>query len=293
MISAFPAFLICTFLGADVTTIPLWTGKAPMLLPEKPNDAPTLTIYKPAKEKSVPTAIIVCPGGGYGGLAIGHEGKEPAEFLNSIGITACVLKYRHAPGYRHPVPMMDAQRAIRHVRFHARDLGVDPSKIGIWGFSAGGHLASTVSTHFKGEGLDPMDPIDKISSRPDFSILCYPVITLEPPHAHMGSRRNLLGNNPDQALVTSLCNHLQVSKETPPTFLFHTKADKAVVIENSMLYREACQKAGVPVELVVYDQGQHGVGLASKDPVLSEWPKKLQKWMDSRGLLLASRRVDP
>jgi len=293
MFSAFSAFLICTVFGADPTTIPLWTGKAPMLLPEKPNDAPTLTIYKPAKEKSVPTAIVVCPGGGYGGLAIGHEGKEPAEFLNSIGITACVLKYRHAPGYRHPVPMMDAQRAIRHVRFHARDLGVDSSKIGIWGFSAGGHLASTVSTHFQGEGLDATDPIDKVSSRPDFSILCYPVITLDPPHAHMGSRRNLLGNNPDQALVTSLCNHLQVSKETPPTFLFHTKADKAVVLENSKLYQEACQKAGVPVELVVYDQGQHGVGLASKDPILSEWPKKLQKWMDSRGLLMPARRVEP
>ena len=257
---------------------------------DKPADAPTLTIYKPAKEKAVPTAIVVCPGGGYGGLAMGHEGKEIAEYLNNLGVTACVLKYRHAPNYKHPVPLIDAQRAVRITRSRAMDLGVASDRIGIWGFSAGGHLASTVSTHFsKPESLDANDPVDKVSSRPDFSILCYPVITLEPPYAHMGSRRNLLGANPDQALVTSLCNHLQVTKETPPTFLFHTKADKAVPIANSEMYAEACTKAGVPVELVIYDQGQHGVGLAKKDPVLSKWPLKLQAWLQGRGLLNPAR----
>lgn len=276
---------LATVLTPVQTTVPLWTGKVPMILADKPGDAPTLTIYKPAKEKSVPTAVVVCPGGGYGGLAMGHEGKEPAEFLNSLGVTACVLKYRHAPGYKHPVPLMDAQRAVRYTRANAKELGIEANRIGIWGFSAGGHLASTVSTHFKSESVDPNDPVDKVSSRPDFSILCYPVITLEPPHAHMGSRRNLLGTNPDPALVTSLCNHLQVTKETPPTFLFHTKADKAVVIQNSQMYEEACKKAGVPVELVVYENGPHGVGLAPKDPVLSQWPKQLQNWMKVRGLL--------
>ncbi|NBU74747.1 MAG: alpha/beta hydrolase, partial [Planctomycetes bacterium] len=211
-------------------------------------------------------------------------------YLNSLGVTACVLKYRHAPNYKHPVPLIDAQRAVRLTRSQAMDLGVAPDRIGIWGFSAGGHLASTVSTHFsKPESLDANDPVDKMSSRPDFSILCYPVVTLEPPHAHMGSRRNLLGANPDQALVTSLCNHLQVTKETPPTFLFHTKADKAIPIANSEMYAEACRKAGVPVELVIYDQGQHGVGLAKKDPVLSKWPLKLQAWLQGRGLLNPAR----
>jgi len=272
------------------TTVPLWDSKVPHLLLDKPADAPTLTIYKPAKEKAVPTAIVVCPGGGYGGLAMGHEGKEIAEYLNNLGVTACVLKYRHAPNYKHPVPLIDAQRAVRITRSRAMDLGVASDRIGIWGFSAGGHLASTVSTHFsKPESLDANDPVDKVSSRPDFSILCYPVITLEPPYAHMGSRRNLLGANPDQALVTSLCNHLQVTKETPPTFLFHTKADKAVPIANSEMYAEACTKAGVPVELVIYDQGQHGVGLAKKDPVLSKWPLKLQAWLQGRGLLNPAR----
>ncbi len=272
------------------TVVGLWDSKVPHLLLDKLADAPTLTIYKPAKDKAVPTAIVVCPGGGYGGLAMGHEGKEIAEYLNNLGVTACVLKYRHAPNYKHPVPLIDAQRAVRFTRYRAMDLGVASDRIGIWGFSAGGHLASTVSTHFsKPESLDANDPVDKVSSRPDFSILCYPVITLEPPYAHMGSRRNLLGANPDQALVTSLCNHLQVTKETPPTFLFHTKADKAVPIANSEIYAEACTKAGVPVELVIYDQGQHGVGLAKKDPVLSKWPLKLQAWLQGRGLLNPAR----
>ncbi len=282
---------ITVLLGSNQPTeIGLWDSKVPHLLLDKPADAPTLTIYKPAKEKAVPTAIVVCPGGGYGGLAMGHEGKEIAEYLNNLGVTACVLKYRHAPNYKHPVPLIDAQRAVRFTRYRAMDLGVASDRIGIWGFSAGGHLASTVSTHFsKPESLDANDPVDKVSSRPDFSILCYPVITLEPPYAHMGSRRNLLGANPDQALVTSLCNHLQVTKETPPTFLFHTKADKAVPIANIEMYAEACTKAGVPVELVIYDQGQHGVGLAKKDPVLSKWPLKLQAWLQGRGLLNPAR----
>lgn len=276
---------LAAFLATDQTTVPLWPAKVPLILPDKPGDAPTLAIYKPAKEKAVRTAVVVCPGGGYGGLAMGHEGKDPAEFLNSIGVTACVLKYRHSPGYKHPVPLMDAQRAVRYVRANAKELGIEPGRVGIWGFSAGGHLASTVCTHLKGESLDPADPVDKVSSRPDFSILCYPVITLEPPHAHMGSRRNLLGPNPDKALVTSLCNHLQVTRDTPPAFMFHTKADKAVVIQNSQMYEEACRKAGVPVELVIYDNGPHGVGLAPKDPVLSQWPKQLVIWMKGRGLL--------
>lgn len=284
----FPLAMLLT--PHQTTTIPLWEAKVPYLLTGKPEHAPTLTIYKPNREKAVPTAIVVCPGGGYGGLAMGHEGKEIAEYLCNLGVTACVLKYRHAPGYKHPVPLLDAQRAIRITRSRARDLSVAPDRIGIWGFSAGGHLASTVSTHFnKPASLDANDPVDTISSRPDFSILCYPVITLEPPYAHMGSRRNLLGATPDQAVVSSLCNQLHVTQETPPTFLFHTRADKAVPVANSELYSEACRKAGVPVELVIYEQGHHGVGLAKNDPVLSMWPQKLQAWMQGRGLLNSAR----
>jgi acetyl esterase/lipase len=265
----------------------LWPKGAPGAVGTTDKDKPTLTTYLPPAGKGNGTAVVVCPGGGYGGLAIGHEGKEIAEWLTERGIAAFVLEYRLGPRYRHPAPLQDAQRAIRTVRSNAKALGVNPGRIGIWGFSAGGHLASTAATKFdKGKADDP-DPIERVSCRPDFAILCYPVISLEKPHAHWGSRENLLGKSPGEKLVQSLCNHKQVTKETPPTFLFHTKTDGPVPVQNSEMFYEACQKAGVPAKLVLFDKGPHGVGLARKDPVLSKWPLQLEGWLRERKLLPA------
>jgi acetyl esterase/lipase len=196
-----------------------------------------------------------------------------------------VLRYRIAPRYRHPAPLQDVQRALRLVRTRAAEWNVDPHRVGVWGFSAGGHLASTAATHFDDGKADADDPVDRAGCRPDFAILSYPVITLEPPYAHGGSRQNLLGKSPDAKLVESLCNERQVTARTPPTFLFHTSEDTAVPPENSVLFYLALRKAGVPAELHVYEKGRHGVGLAPADPVLSSWPNLLAAWLDSRGLL--------
>jgi acetyl esterase/lipase len=252
---------------------------------DKDADHPTLSIYLPPADKANGAAVVVCPGGGYAGHALDHEGKQPAEWLNNLGVTAFVLKYRLAP-YRHPIPLQDAQRAIRTVRARAKEWNLDPNRVGIWGFSAGGHLASTAATHFDDGKPDAADPVDKVSCRPDFLILCYPVITMTgPPVTHMGSRKNLLGDKPDEKLIEELSNEKQVTARTPPTFLFHTDADAGVVPENSVLFYLALKKAKVPAELHVYEKGPHGVGLAPKDPVLSTWPDRLADWMKGRGLL--------
>jgi acetyl esterase/lipase len=247
-------------------------------------DRPSLTVYLPPAEKANGTAVVVCPGGGYQFLAVDHEGKQPAEWLNKHGIAAFVLRYRIAPRYHHPAPMQDVQRAIRMVRSRAAEWHLDPKRIGVWGFSAGGHLASTAATHFHEEG-PASDDVDRASCRPDFAILCYPVITLEPPYAHMGSRYNLLGKDADPKLVEGLCNDRRVTKDTPPTFLFHTDEDRGVPPENSVLFYLALRKVGVPAELHVYEKGAHGVGLAPRDPVLSSWPDRLADWLKVRGLL--------
>lgn len=266
----------------------LWPQGAPGAVGTEERDKPSLTIYLPPTDKATGTAVVVCPGGGYGALAVGHEGKDPAEWLNRHGIAAFVLRYRLGPRYRHPVPLQDAQRALRIVRSRAKEWGVDPNRVGIWGFSAGGHLASTAATHFDEGKPDADDPIERVSSRPDFAILCYPVITLKPPYAHMGSRRNLLGDKPDEALVDSLCNETQVTSKTPPTFLFHTNEDTAVLPENSILFYSALRKAKVPAELHIYQNGRHGVGLAVGLGATAAWPEQLAGWLKTRGLL-ASR----
>jgi acetyl esterase/lipase len=263
----------------------LWPKGAPGAVGTEPADKPSLTVYLPPSDKATGTAVVVCPGGGYGALADKHEGKDVAEFLNTLGVAAFVLKYRIAPRYKHPAPITDAQRAIRFVRAHAKDYGVKPDRIGIMGFSAGGHLASTAATHFDDGKADADDPIEKAGCRPDFAILCYPVITLEAPYAHVGSRNNLLGKEPDPKLVESLCNEKQVTAKTPPTFLFHTNEDNGVVPENSILFYMALRKAKVPAELHIYEKGKHGVGLAPGDPVLSGWSTCLAGWLKTRGLL--------
>lgn len=263
----------------------LWPRGAPGAVGTEDRDQPSVTVYPPAADRANGTAVVVCPGGGYGGLAMGHEGKDIAQWLTDRGVTAFVLKYRLGPRYHHPAPLQDAQRAIRFARASAEVLKIDPKRIGIWGFSAGGHLASTAGTHFDAGKADAADPIERVSCRPDFLILGYPVITLKPPFAHLGSRTNLLGKEPDSKLVDELCNDEQVTAQTPPTFLFHTTEDKAVPPENSILFYQALRKAGVPAELHIYERGRHGVGLAAQDPVLRTWPDRLNDWLAGRGLL--------
>jgi acetyl esterase/lipase len=263
----------------------LWPGEAPGAVGMEDSDKPSLTVY-PAPEKSaVETAVVVCPGGGYGFLAKDHEGDQIARWLNSLGIQAFVLQYRIAPRYHYPAPFLDAQRAIRWVRAHAGDYRISPARIGIWGFSAGGHLASTTGTHFDAGDPQAADPIDRLGSRPDFMILAYPVISFTTPYTHTGSMRNLLGDHPDPKLVASLSNEIQVTAQTPPTFLFHTNEDNDVPAENSVLFYLALRKAGVPAEMHIYERGPHGVGLASTDAVLASWAGRLKDWLEIRGLL--------
>jgi len=251
----------------------LWPEGAPGAAGNEDADKPSLTFYPAVRPNGA--AVLVCPGGGYVNLAMDHEGRQVAQWFNSFGVTAFVLKYRLAPRYRHPAMLEDARRAMRIIRSRAKEFGIDPARVGVMGFSAGGHLASTLSTHF-GEG-----------ERPDFSILVYPVITFTTRYTHSGSMRALLGDPPDPALVWELSNEWKVTSETPPTFLFHTNADTGVPPENSILYYLALRRAGVPAELHIYQEGRHGVGLAPKDPVLSTWPGRLKDWLMVRGIIPA------
>jgi acetyl esterase/lipase len=263
----------------------LWPSGAPGALGVEDADKPALTIYLPPAEKASGAAVVVCPGGGYTHLAMDHEGKQIAEWLNARGIAAFVLRYRLGPSYHHPIELGDAQRALRMVRALATEFHVAPDRIGVWGFSAGGHLAATLGTHFDAGDPQAVDPVDRASCRPDFMILAYPVISMSAQYTHGGSRLNLLGDSPDPQLVESLSNEKQVTSHTPPTFLFHTDADPVVPVENSVLFYLALRKAGVPAELHIYERGNHGVGLAQKDPVLSTWPDRLADWLKNRGAI--------
>jgi acetyl esterase/lipase len=239
----------------------LWPSAAPGAEGAEDADKPALTPYLIPAGRGTGAAVIVCPGGGYSGLSMDKEGDQIARFLNSIGVAAFVLKYRLGPKYHHPIELGDAQRAIRTVRSKAEEYRVLPDRIGIMGFSAGGHLASTAGTHFDSGNASAADPIDRVSCRPDFLILCYPVISFLN-YVHQGSKRNLLGDNPDSKLVESLSNETQVTPQTPPTFLFHTNGDTGVPPENSMMFYMALRKAGVPAEIHIYERGPHGVGWA-------------------------------
>jgi acetyl esterase/lipase len=271
--------------NAEAVTIPLWETGAPGALGTDAADRPTLTIYRAAGRQLSGTSIIVAPGGGYVGLSMNHEGRNVATLFNAMGVTAFVLKYRLGPKYRHPIELGDGQRAVRLVRSRATELGILPDRIGFMGFSAGGHLASTVGTHFDAGRADAADPIDRLSSRPDFLILAYPVISFDPAIAHAGSVKSLLGDNPDPRLIEDLSNELRVTPQTPPTFLFHTNADAGVPAENSVRFYLALRKAKVPAEMHIFENGPHGVGLALGDPALSAWPTLLMNWLRGRGLL--------
>jgi acetyl esterase/lipase len=273
-------FAMLAFLGGLTSALaqptnssPLWPESAPGALGNQAKDIPTLTPYFPEPAKATGAAVVICPGGGYGHLAP-HEGADYARFLNEQGIAGFVLKYRlGTDGYRHPAMLQDAARAVRTVRAKAGEWKLDPNRIGIMGSSAGGHLASTLLTHFDTGKPDAADPIERQSSRPDLGILCYAVISFGP-IGHTGSMKNLLGTNPPPELVRELSNELHVTKETPPCFVWHTWEDKGVTVENSLQFAEALRKAGVAFDLHIYQQGPHGLGLGTRD-----WnPEKRHPW---------------
>lgn len=261
----------------------LWPAGAPGAVGSEASDRPSITRLDPPKGKSNGAAMVICPGGGYAFLA-SHEAEPVGEWLNTLGVTAFVLKYRIAPRYKHPAPLHDAQRAIRTIRYNAKAWGIDPNRIGILGFSAGGHLTSTAVTHFDPGNPSAEDPIDRVSSRPDLGVLIYPVISFVGPAAHAGSRRNLLGENPPAELVEKLSSEKQVTARTPPCFLMHT-ADDAVSVENALLFAEALRKNRVPFELHVYEHGVHGYGLAQNDPILRTWTNRCADWLRVRNFI--------
>jgi acetyl esterase/lipase len=269
----------------NTNTFPLWPEGAPGALGKEDKDIPTLTPFFPDPAKATGAAMVICPGGGYGGLA-SHEGADYARFLNEQGIAGFVLKYRLGPaGYHHPSMLQDAARALRTVRARADEFKVDPKRIGIMGSSAGGHLASTLLTHFDAGKPDATDPIERQSSRPDAGILCYAVITMGQ-FTHQGSKNNLLGKDPADDLVHDLSNELQVTKDTPPCFIWHTAEDSAVPVENSLQFAAALRKAGVPFDLHVYQKGPHGLGLGSRDYDSAKWhpwTKDCIFWLKTRG----------
>jgi acetyl esterase/lipase len=258
----------------------LWTDRAPHATGDEPADIPQLELFLPDEPSG--GCVLVCPGGGYGHLA-SHEGETIGEFFAERKISAAVLKYRIAPQYKHPAPLADVSRAMRTLRHRAGEWRIDPHKLAVMGFSAGGHLASTLSTHFDAGDAKALDLIDRESSRQDASVLCYPVITLEPPFAHVGSRNNLIGVDGPQALVEELSNDKKVTEKTPPTFLFHTVDDDVVPVENAEMYAAALRKNKVPFEMHLYETGKHGVGLASDDARLSTWSGLLVSWLRTRG----------
>jgi acetyl esterase/lipase len=267
----------------------LWPNGAPSARGDSEGDKPTLTIYLPPEANSTGCGMVICPGGAYGHLAVDHEGQQIAKWLNSIGVAGFVLRYRHrnnrGTGYGHPAPLQDAQRAIRMVRSRAKEWDIDPNRIGIIGFSAGGHLAASAGTHFQNNFYELKDSIDLVSCRPDFMILIYPVITLDDSYTHVGSKLNLLGKNPDPALVKSLSNEKQVTSDTPLTFLVHANDDKAVPPENSINFYLALRKAKVPAEMHIYKNGGHGFGLGKESSSASSWPILCADWLRTRGLL--------
>ena len=281
-------FLLTNSLFAQ-TEIPVWPEGTPFAFTDTTDNEPTITIHLAPDMRNTGAAVLICPGGGYTFLSMEKEGHEVAEFFNSFGVNAFVLKYRHGNKQGtvnlHPVPFNDASRALRTLRFYAVEYGLDPERIGIMGFSAGGHLASTVGTLFDHGNPESEDVIERESNRPDFMILIYPVIALDTPFTHRGSRQALLGSNPDPELVKKLATYHDVTTLTPPTFLLHTTEDQTVPVENSLLFYKALRDARVPAELHIYEKGNHGFGLGTQDKILSTWPNRLKDWMRSRGIL--------
>ncbi|MDP4208716.1 MAG: alpha/beta hydrolase [Bacteroidota bacterium] len=290
-------------LNAQVTTLKVWPGKIPGAIDnpsykeefvkvegQAPRVShvvnPDITVFLPAKDKANGTAVVICPGGGYTRLAIDHEGYQVAEWLNKQGVAGIVLKYRLPSDEimkdKTIGPLQDAQEAIRIVRRNAQAWNIDPRKVGIMGFSAGGHLASTLSTHYSDRVYIVSDTV---SARPDFSVLIYPVISMKPEITHGGSRQNLLGKNPEAALQDRFSNELQVNKNTPPAFLVHATDDGTVPVQNSINYLLALKTNGVSGELHIYEKGGHGFGLGRSKGTEITWPEAFKTWLKVHNLL--------
>jgi acetyl esterase/lipase len=282
--------LVCSAVSAEDSVL-LWPNGAPGAIGTEDVDKPSLWVYPADKKLANGTGVVICPGGGYGILAVDHEGTQVAKWYNRIGVTAFVLKYRLAPRYKHPAPMQDVQRALQYVRAHAKDYRLSPTRIGVAGFSAGGHLASTAATHFVDANPVSKDPIDHVSSRPDFAVLAYPVISMTQLFGHAGSKKNLLGDNPSDELAQLMSNELQVTDKTPPTFIFHTGDDTGVPVENAIAFYAACRQHKVPAELHVYQFGPHGVGLAPGDVAINTWKNHVHDWLRNSGLLADVQRT--
>lgn len=270
---------------SGLSASPLWPeGKTPYTKPiDEETKSPSLHYY-PTKgtEEHTGAAVVICPGGGYGGLAKDHEGHQPAQWFNEQGVSAFVLHYRlGSQGHHYPTQLADVQRAIRWVRAHAEDYDLDPGRIAVMGFSAGGHLASMAATLYDEKAYEATDAIDEVSARPDFAILCYPVISMKEGVTHGGSRKNLLGPDRagDEKWAEKLSSENNVTEDTPPTFLFQTNADTAVPAENAVGFYLSLRKHGVPAEMHIYQDGPHGVGLYRGDPVLGTWSGHLQDWL--------------
>jgi len=265
-------------------SFPLWPDGAPGALGKADKDIPTLTAYLPDASSASGAAVVICPGGGYGGLAP-HEAEPYARYLNESGIAGFVLKYRlGSHGYKHPAMLQDAARALRIVRARAKEWNLDPKRIGIMGSSAGGHLAATLLTHFDDGKPDDPDPVERVSSRPDLGILCYAVITMGQ-FTHQGSKNNLLGTNASPEMVKLLSNELQVTKSTPPCFIWHTWEDTVVPVENALQFAESLRRAGLPFDLHIYQKGPHGIGLGAKDNDPSHrhpWTSDCTYWLKAQ-----------
>lgn len=253
----------------------LWADEHPPYYLEG-EEIPTLIPYL-VKAEAPTSVVVVLPGGGYG-MRADHEGEPVAKWLNSLGISAFVLHYRVAP-YKHPSPLLDTQRAIRTIRFHAKEWGVDPKRLGVLGFSAGGHLASTAGTQFDEGNPQATDPVEKESSRPDLMVLCYPVITFQGDFRHQGSIANLLGDKQTLDNLEGLSSEKKVTEKTPPTFLWHTADDDAVHVENCFLFARALREKAVPFELHVFEHGRHGLGLAEEDEQVRDWQSQCARWL--------------
>ena len=284
--------------AAEPTVIPLWPEGVPGakdIGPERGKDGhisnvsePTLTVYGPAVDRPNGTAVIIAPGGGYTNLSTDREGVQYSNWLSTLGVTTFVLKYRMKE-FGHPAPLQDVLRAVRIVRSRAAEFKVNPARIGVMGSSAGGHLAASAGTLFDHPDGKTGAALDATSARPDFLILMYPVITLDDPAVHAGSRKALLGAKPTPELLQLLSLEKQVTAATPPTLLIHTQEDKSVPVENSILFYQALTRMKVPAEMYLFEHGSHGMGMKAEFGTASEWPKRAEEWLRNRGLLTAAK----
>ena len=280
------AVSIASAVAAEPLRLTLWLDEAPLGEGKSEKVKVPITVHLPAPEKATGTAMVICPGGGYGGRVVEGEGHGIARWLNAHGIAGVVLEYRLPAGNYHR-PMLDAQRAIRVVRSHAAEWKIDPRRIGIVGFSAGGHLASTAGTHFDAGNDKSADPVERLSCRPDFMVLVYPVITMGE-KSHGGSRKNLLGATPSAELMDLFSNEKQVTAKTPPAFLTHARTDAVVPVAHSQMFHEALKAKGVAAELQEFPKGNHGYN-GYKGEEWDAWQKRSLEWLGERGLLKASR----